>query len=502
MTRTLLLLASAGLALRVFRLGQWSYWLDEVRTLFAAQLPIGPAMLEATHAPPLYSFLLHFLIRLGTDEFLLRLPSALLGVASIPFFFTLGRRLIGERPALTATILFTFSPFHLWYSQEVGYYSLVLFLYLVSFELSFRFLETGRWRSLVGYAFTIGAALWVQYTTVFVILVQNFILIWELRQDRRRLSAWLFCQVLVGFCFALPLYLTHFLPALEIWEGTSRPFYLTLRPQTDLFLAVPYAFYTFVLGQSFGPAVSSLRSQPAAVALSGHVPGVAAAALVFGAIAFAGVVQAFRRRDKQMSYLLIFLLVPILCSLLFSARLGIPLNPRYLIGSYAPFLLLLGLGWIGVPARWWLRKALAAAVLILVAWSLYGYFFNPAYSREDARSAARYLEANVQAEDRVIVLSSYFALYPMAYYYSDGRDFSWFSPNHKVEPNDVAAMLDERNDARVLWLVLSRQWENDPGGLVRKGLDEVRRDCGRADFPGVAVIAYCSDTATQRKRAD
>jgi len=489
--RTLFVLTLAGLALRLYRLGIQSYWLDEAQSIFVAQLPIGEELYHATYTPPLYYLFLHFLVRMGTNECFLRLPSVLAATGTIPLLYGVGRRFVDTRSALAAALLMTFSPFHLWHSQEVSVYAILLFVYLASLLLSFRYLEKGGWGDLAGATALMGASLCLQYSTVFVMAALNIVVIYELRRDRARLVRWLVCQVFLGLLIGLPLYLTHYLPVLSIWRS-SDPFYLKVRPQSYyLILAVPYAFYSFLFGQSFGPPVSALRAHQAMNAIRDYLPVLLAAAVIFGTFLTSGFIFCWKHRRKAFLHLVLFLFVPVSCSLAFSFLNDVPLNPRYLIGVYPFFLLILGLGWYALPIRHSIRLVLRLAAGTMIALALYGYFFDARYSREDARATARHLMRQVGPGDRVIVLSSFFALYPMRFYYADADSIYSFPREERVEEEDATRLLGTLRDAPRIFLVLSRYWENDPEAVLKRSLDVSRQECGSADFPGVQVITYC-----------
>jgi mannosyltransferase len=62
------------------------------------------------------------------DEFGLRLLPALFGVLCVPVLYLAGRRLVGSKAALIAAALLVFNPWHLFWSQNARYYSLVFLL--------------------------------------------------------------------------------------------------------------------------------------------------------------------------------------------------------------------------------------------------------------------------------------------------------------------------------------------------------------------------------------
>lgn len=74
----------------------------------------------------IYSGLMHFWIQLGSSELWLRLPSAIFGVATVGVLFKLGEKLGGWRTGIVAGVLAATSPFSIYHSQEVRFYSLFI----------------------------------------------------------------------------------------------------------------------------------------------------------------------------------------------------------------------------------------------------------------------------------------------------------------------------------------------------------------------------------------
>ena len=74
----------------------------------------------------IYSSLMHFWIRAGTSELWLRLPSAIFGVATVAILFKVGEKLGGWRTGIVAALLAATSPFNIYHSQELRFYSLFI----------------------------------------------------------------------------------------------------------------------------------------------------------------------------------------------------------------------------------------------------------------------------------------------------------------------------------------------------------------------------------------
>jgi uncharacterized membrane protein len=75
-----------------------------------------------------YSVLMHFWMQFGSSEFWLRLPAAIFGVATVAVLFRLGEQLGEWRTGVVAALLAATSPFDIYHSQEVRFYSLFILM--------------------------------------------------------------------------------------------------------------------------------------------------------------------------------------------------------------------------------------------------------------------------------------------------------------------------------------------------------------------------------------
>ena len=124
------LLTLVSLGLRLFRLANQSFWVDEVSAVMAAQGPLKGiyerSALAANSLPTYFLLLKPFVGSSGVNvEFQARLLSAIAGTLSVPVFIGvvyLWRR--QRSTSLLAGALLAVNPLHLWYSQEVRGYGL------------------------------------------------------------------------------------------------------------------------------------------------------------------------------------------------------------------------------------------------------------------------------------------------------------------------------------------------------------------------------------------
>ena len=149
-------------ALRLLHLGEWSLWIDEAHTWRDANMPLaGPA--GYLHSDrvfyPIAPLLLRVIGRLGwtaLDEASMRLPFALLGIATVPLLASCGRRLVGPWPAVLAAWLLAVNPWHVFWSQNVRGYVLVMLATVVAANRAHAWLQSDRPFDLIAAAAAVG----------------------------------------------------------------------------------------------------------------------------------------------------------------------------------------------------------------------------------------------------------------------------------------------------------------------------------------------------------
>lgn len=145
-------IVAAGL--RCWRIGEWSLWIDEAHTWRDATMPLFGERGFLAEDRALYSltfFLLRGLFALGLPETegAMRLPFALLGIATVPLLGVAGRKLVGASASVLAAALLAVDPWHVYWSQNArGYVVVVLAAVLVANRM-FAYVRRDRWRDLM-----------------------------------------------------------------------------------------------------------------------------------------------------------------------------------------------------------------------------------------------------------------------------------------------------------------------------------------------------------------
>ncbi|MGD2078662.1 MAG: glycosyltransferase family 39 protein, partial [Chloroflexota bacterium] len=227
----LLAILLLAMAVRIHKLDGQSIWNDEGLSIYRASQSL-PAILANTITldgvdsrdtnPPIY-FLLLSLWRsaAGGSIFALRYMSVLAAVVSVAVFYQLGRRALNRPTGVIAAFLLALSPFHVWMSQEIRNYSLLLLFNLLSVYGLFRYADQqgkrGAWRWLVLWGAAGVTGIYIHFFAALVFAYGALAVLWlwlrRLRQKRDWRPSRLIVAVLVVVgLVSLPI----------LWTGFSR----------------------------------------------------------------------------------------------------------------------------------------------------------------------------------------------------------------------------------------------------------------------------------------
>jgi hypothetical protein len=219
-----------GAALRISQLHQSLYG-DELWSWVGATKPSFGGMLDWVRSdqeitPPMFTSLAWLSAKLGDPTTLIRLPSVLAGIATIPLVYALAIRSFGRRVALTAATLAALSPFLAFYSVEARAYGLAVALVAAStlsmLIASERARSRGWW---IAYGAFSSAAMYTHYTAVYVLAAQFLWLLW-FRPDARRAATLANLAAAAVFLLWLPGFLEDLDSPAQQAFGLLAPFTL------------------------------------------------------------------------------------------------------------------------------------------------------------------------------------------------------------------------------------------------------------------------------------
>lgn len=464
-----------GAALRLWRLGEAPLWFDEVMTADWVARPWAEllALCLADNHPPLY-FALAKLAHdgLGSAAWMLRLPSALAGVATIPLAAAAAGTLAGARRAARwGAWLAALSPFLVHHAQEARMYGLVGMLAAANLLALARF-TTGkapRLGALFG-ATSIGLAA-THYYSVFYL---GGTLLAAVAARPRPLRAWLPAGAVTAVAAATALLAAAFLARHQAGGSYALGW-----------IALPGALWSLVAGYVFLPDTFELHGEGGHAALR-YLPLALAAAPALAGCAF----LALRDLDRRLWPTL---LLPLASSWLapFAIRLllGVGVNPRYFQASVPALLTLLALGAAARGAGSRVARVAGLAVAALFAAGTTRHLAQPDHGREDVRAARAWLADYAKLHEPLLVTSR-----EMAYL----ARFHW--PSHEVVDYPTpGSVVDAASAARVAseipWpgeramYVFGRAWASDPSGALERELTQRYASCGAFEARGVRI--YC-----------
>jgi len=448
-----------AIGLRLFQLGTQNFWYDEAETIgYATRLfPI-----RDIH-PPTYYAVVHLAMNLGGSEFWVRLPSFVMGVASMVVVYAIGRLLVSNPVTLIALLLTSLSPILVWHAQDARMYSQLLLGCLLTIYFYVQILRRGNTLDWVGY---VAAALFAAYTqlyaTLLIVTLSGHLLLFH----RRLFLRWMVVQwaVLLGY-----------LPWL-IFLVTMPPEQIGGTPNRTL-LAFPYTYFAFTNGYSLGPSILELRDFGAETLLL-YLPLLLPICLTVVLLTVAGVRRLWRANRDAASLIVLWAVVPVLVAVAvpFVVR-SMTYNVRYVLFSVPAYLFILAAGVVSLK-RYRIGVALLLVVILFNGISLYNYFYVAHYAKEDVRSAAAYVAANAKPDDPIVVVTV-------------ERLFRWYFKADNVIVSNHDILADAVRNTQTVWLVESRPWQSDPKRIVRQSLDSQYPVVIQMTFPGVEVIQYC-----------
>jgi 4-amino-4-deoxy-L-arabinose transferase-like glycosyltransferase len=128
--------------------------------------------------PPLYPVLAWLSAKLGDPATLVRLPTVVAGIATIPLIYAIAIRTLGRRVALVASLLAALSPFMAFYAVEARAYAVMMAMVAASTLCMLIAVErrTIPWWAAYGVASC--AAMYSHYTAAYVLAAQLGWLLW------------------------------------------------------------------------------------------------------------------------------------------------------------------------------------------------------------------------------------------------------------------------------------------------------------------------------------
>ena len=436
-----------GFFLRLILANQ-SFWLDEGASIEIASTPLinFVAKMAGDFHPPLFYLLLKSWLPIaGHSEWLIRLPFILIGTATIPAIYLLIKELFADKNEMASRltlILFCISPFHIYYSQELRMYSLSALLTVLSWIYLIRSQRQSHPKYLVFLTLLNALNLYTFYGAFFNLVAQMIYVIFSKKKILSTLAS--LASSVIFFLPWIPTllvqmdnggYLKTALPGWQVLSGT-----LTLKSLVLIPLKLLFGRITFT------PKILYYS-------LAGTVTAIYLALATFGVM-----------REKKTRALLLWVVVPLLISLLISLKTPVLGYWRFLFILPA----LISLTAIGL-------SKFSLSVGGVTFWILIFLTLLPTFiywgTRENQREDWRKLSSYINKPQTLIVVNFPQAFAPLKFYYPQAEYY--YTQRSLGMPR---LDLDQTIRARVvgktrIYLLDYLSDLTDPNRIAQKGIE-------------------------------
>jgi hypothetical protein len=344
---------------------------------------------DTEKTPPL-GFVLSWLVtRVDEAPEVVRVPSFVASVATVPLLYLLGRRTVGRAAGVVAAAWFALSPFQIFYGTESRSYSLVAALVVLStLALLGALAEPRRRRWWALYVLASAAAVYTHYIAVLTLVPQAVWALWVHRESaRKQLAAG--ALVVMAFLPWLPSFVVQFENSADEARRISEAVPLTLSNVAEF-------------------AVEPLVSRPWTPLsdLPGRVPLAVLLGLFLGLLSLV----LFRLRTRGPSLraslatrgglVVLLALAPLVGLVLYSLRPNTSFLLSRNLSVAVPYALVL-IGWLLTYPRTRVAAVLSVTALGALAVGTVKTL-DADYQRPDARDAAAFIEARAPRSAPVV----------------------------------------------------------------------------------------------------
>ncbi|MHC5736996.1 glycosyltransferase family 39 protein [Nostoc sp.] len=349
------------------------------------------------YQPLYYLVLFYWRSAFGDSEFAIRALSALLGVGSVITIFFTSLRIYGKNHALWSSMLLAVSSFSVFYSQDARPYTLLIFIvsiqiYLFSYSINKNKSNKIVPQVLFGIFTAIGS--FGSILTVIFSLSLSLSHIIVYRKFKEWLQWWI-----PPIVFSSPM----------IWfylssSAASDPTATTVtRSGLPIVQNIMFVIYGILVGTSYGPPLEQLRNDEKINVLLSYWPHflifIIAMTIIFIALIKSLSRHRQRKRYQQADYLFISLIITsFFLTFLFAVATKINWLPRHSFYLCIPVFILIPSAFLHnyqpykkVDITSKVTKLATVALVIMNVYANFQYYSNPAYAKDDYRSAVRYL---------------------------------------------------------------------------------------------------------------
>lgn len=369
--------------LRLISLNQ-SLWMDEAISAVAVKSNSFIELITKfapgdTHPPLYYLILKLWTVVFGYSEISLRLPSVILGAATIYVVYLIGKKIVGNNIGILSSLLLATSGLHLYYSQEARMYALSTFAVSLAVYAFLKIRERARqidWLLFSFSLFLIGITDYLPLLIIPIFWITGLVI-------KKRKDWWK--KFLVSH-LPLATFALLWFPIFKAQSIGTTSYLATFAPWASVLgtaslKELSLVWVKFILGRiSFAP-----KTLYGFIVLTASVPFVA------------GLFNSFKKY-KEVLVVWLWLLIPLL--LAFAGSIFIPGFSYFRIIFVLPaFYILAVLGLSNIRFGYLLTAAMIALNLIFSG----TYLLNQNFWREDWKGAVFFIDQTVKGDEPVLM---------------------------------------------------------------------------------------------------
>lgn len=458
-----------ALILQFYHLGYKSLWIDEASSYYYSNQSIGDYLLnQDLPIPPFYYIILHFFLFLGKSEFIIRLPSVIFGVLSIPIVYIIGKDFYEVQVGLLSAFMLAVSPTFVYYGQEGRMYTLFVFFSLLSLLFFYRALRKSDNKLWIGFIATNLLNIYTHYFAFLVIIVEILFVI---------VFFYKYKSVLVKFIGSLFVVLILFVPQLinliagmhvKLTEyGSYAPLRWGYNP--DIFFVPRIIFSFFYNSYSF---INSII--------------VMILVIIFLYFLF----PLYNQCRENTTLAIIWVFLPVIAAFLLAFKINIV--GRYLIFILPIYLIVVSAGLMIIKKK---HTLLFIILFLLIAAAnghyLYNYYHSNFKYGDDYEFASIYIKNNLHEGDKIVSIPGFLVEEGFSYY---GLNDVQKLPRYNISLEKIQEICSENPRT---WVIYTHYYGGDPNSTILTWLE---KDCTKKAKFEIGEI-YLYDAATTRAQS-
>lgn len=457
-----------------------SFWLDEAaQFLESARSLTEQLSIKDDFQPPLMHLLTFFSIRLGnifglgrTEWWLRLIPSFIPGILTIWATYQIGLKFFNRKAALLASLFLATSSFHIFYSQELRPYSLPALWGIMATWQMLEMIKNDKKKPSFLFGIFSVLGIYSSYLYPFLLVAQLAYLI----RNKFKLKKAILLSVFIGLSF-LP-WLPKFLEQLQAGQSLR----LSM-PGWDKVVSLPQLKTAALIPLKFIFGVSDLQNNLAYVFL---------ALIIFVPFIYF-VYLLIKKRNKQLSFFLYLLALPLLASWLISFFVPVLQAKRvlYLLPVFALLEAYLITTYQKIHPH--LSKIFLSSILIINIFSTLAYWKKPNLQRENWRSLTKEIENKFPKAETAILFSFNAPFAPWVFY--EKNEIKTFNTGGFYVNNldDPAQLLKELSNYRYVLVFDYLRDLTDPDDILLKTVKDLGfSEAGVLDYSNIGFVRIYS----------